>query len=561
MAYLDSFIQPRPDNLTDLYKFVQSGYDAGKKRAQNERFAQLAQAAYNDTGDQQKADISQAIGIDPATGYRLADITQQRNAAALQAKQAILAKFGKGASAILQAKRNGDDAAAEGIYQSMLPDLRAFSAQMGGPEPPPDVEGGDMGALYKLATMYGSGLPAPVKDEAVAAGTTLINPITHQVTYSSPAKPQVDLQSGLQYDPATGTARPIPLVGAKPQAAPTVTPPATNAAGQKVAFNFAPGTPQAVIDAVYAGARADGAQPNAPTGANAQPATVGDYQTQRAAQLAAAKGGFNANHPQELGDPTLSGQAYLASIPANVRGTVLQVLQGRAAPPSGSAAKSSFWMGVINAANKIDPTFDTVDYQSRYKTAQSYAPGGEQGKQVIALNTMIQHINQLAKTYSQLGNGNSPLLNGIENKLSYATGIGKGRDAIKAYELNANAAAQEIESLWKKGGGNESDIALYRDKLSSSNDPATEKQVLGKMLDLALGRLQSLHSSYVNAMGSGATGKQFVTPQSMQVISTLAPDVAQKYSSNASAPATGQIANPQSTDPQLDALLKKYGGG
>src|SRR5690348_3721336 len=132
MSFLDGYFgSSRPDysqtpNIIGIGQFIQSGYDAGKARALNERLAQLSQAAYNDTGDQQKADISQAIGIDPARGYQIADSTNALNAQALQAKQARLLKIGKAGEMLLQAKRDGNEAAVEGIFQGIRPDLQAL---------------------------------------------------------------------------------------------------------------------------------------------------------------------------------------------------------------------------------------------------------------------------------------------------------------------------------------------------------------------------------------------------------------------------------------------------
>src|SRR5690349_16741094 len=262
MAHFGGFFEPQQTNLTDLYQFVQSGYDAGKARAQNERLAQLSQAAYNDTGDAQKADISQAIGIDPATGYKLADITQQQNAAALQRKQAVLAKFGKAASAILQAKRSGNDAAAEGIYQSILPDLRAFSAQNGGPEPPPDVEGGDMGAMYKLATMYGDGIPGPEKLQGFGPGTAIYRGDQQVgVVPFKPAAPVLNNGYQLTLGPdGKYTASQVPI-GAQNGMGVDQAASGAPAGAQKVSFNFAPGTPPEVIAAAKAAAQANGDLP------------------------------------------------------------------------------------------------------------------------------------------------------------------------------------------------------------------------------------------------------------------------------------------------------------
>lgn len=256
--------------------------------------------------------------------------------------------------------------------------------------------------------------------------------------------------------------------------------------------------------------------------------------------LSKGDSGFNANLPQELGDASLSGKAYLESIPESDRATVLSVLQGRQAPPSGTAQKSSYWMGIINAANKIDPTFDTTDYQKRYKTAQEFAPSGVTGKQIMALNTMIQHVGELKNAYDALNNGSSPIWNGIANKVAYDTGLGS--HGLNTYNLNARTAAQEIESLWKKGSGNASDIEAMQKDLSSSADPQSANKAFAKMLQLAAGKLQAMHASYQNAMGNSNVPLQLVTPDSLATMKRIDPAMAATYEQNASAQPSGQLA-------------------
>lgn len=250
--------------------------------------------------------------------------------------------------------------------------------------------------------------------------------------------------------------------------------------------------------------------------------------------------GFNANSPQELGDPTKTGQDYLASIPADTRPTVLAVLQGRQAPPTGSAQKSSYWMGVINAANKIDPTFDTTDYQKRYKTAQDFSPSGASGKQAIALNTMIQHVGELKQAFDNLNNSGSPALNAVLNPIAYQTGL--GARGLNDYNLNARTAAQEIESLWKKGSGNAADIEAMTKDLSSSADPASANKVFAKMLTLAAGKLQALKSAYQNGMGNSSVPLQLVTPESLQIMAKIDPEMASTYAQNSYAQPSGKLA-------------------
>jgi len=197
-------------------------------------------------------------------------------------------------------------------------------------------------------------------------------------------------------------------------------------------------------------------------------------------------------------------------------------------------------MGVINAANKIDPTFDTTNYQKRYKTAQDFSPSGASGKQVIALNTMIQHVGELKDAFDNLHNSGSPALNAVLNPLAYQSGL--GARGLNDYNLNARTAAQEIESLWKKGAGNAADIEAMTKDLSSSADPGSANKVFAKMATLAAGKLQALKSAYQNGMGNSGVPLQLVTPESLQTMQKIDPDMATTYAQNAHALPSGQLA-------------------
>lgn len=616
--YLGGYMRGAPDGGGDpgilgLYQFVQQGYDQGKARADAQALRQLSQRAYTDTGDAQQQDIAQMIGINPEYGRQQAIYAQQQQAQQQAAKLAQFQRLGKGANAVLQALQSGDQNAAQGIYQSMLPDIRMASAQHGGPEPTGMLDQDAIGNMTKLAAYYDK-LPAQQQPYTLTPGSKRYN-ANNQVVADVPAQPKITPQGYQAVLGPDGTyhAEQIPIQGAgngmgvgatvpgagsgaAPQTAPGFQGSATSPSGQRVVFDFPPGTPPEVIAAAKASAVASGdiAPGQQIGGQQAQaPQTMAqaitsqksgsDVISQRAQQIQELKArgvpmtpeqqqsyltsgkldaGFNANAPQPIGDTKLSGEARLASIDPDNKATVLAVLQGRKAPPSGTASKSSYWMGIVQAANAIDPTFDETSWPARVKTAQAYAPSGAQGSQIIALNTLVNHIGELNDGFNALHNTASPAYNAIANKIAYSTGLGAA--GLPAYNVNAHAAAQEIETLWKKGGGNEADIKRYSDALSSSNSPAQQAQVVQKMLKLAYGRLQSLQSNYQNSMGIAGNGLNFVNDKSEAVIKSLAPDLATEYQQGSTALRSGQIAAGQqyapsqgarvSTQAQYDAL-------
>ena len=129
--YLGGFMGGSPDyngnpGILGLYQFVQSGYDAGKAKAQNQALAQLSQKAYTDTGDAQKQDIAQAIGIDPQTGYALAGKAQAQQAA----QQAQQQQMPQGQMLARQQSAQPQQPASDEVTQQHVDELR----QLGVPD-------------------------------------------------------------------------------------------------------------------------------------------------------------------------------------------------------------------------------------------------------------------------------------------------------------------------------------------------------------------------------------------------------------------------------------------
>lgn len=565
MGYLDGFTRPdysAPD-IIGLGQFIQSGYDAGKAKAQNQALAQLSQKAYTDTGDAQKADISQAIGIDPATGYKLADMAQQQAQNATAQKQQVLQRFGKAASAILQAKQRGDTATAEGIYQSLVPELRAFSAQNGGPEPPPTLDGSDMGALTKLAAMYGQ-MPTPDKGVVVSAGGAVVDPVTGKQLYSNPGAlkyetvPNGNGTAAGVFDPATGTLRPATVQGA-PQATQH---PTTQAQPTNATFTFAPGTPQAIKDAVYAAARADGAnvapQGQFGVGAPKQAAAPAGYRYTANGDLEAIPGGpADKKSAGVPGDTSKTGDAYLSTVPdQGLRNMIVAISEGRMQVPRIYRSSSGGQIGpteIAAAVNQYDPSFNAADYTARAKTYSGFTSGKE-AQQINALATVAQHLNALSDAAKALNNSSVPLYNTVANAVEKGTGDPR----VPRFNLARDAVSKELERVWRGTGGSETGIQQWQQDLSANASPEQLQGAISQLISLVQGKIGALKNQYVQGMGRSRNALQLLPPETRSIFEKLNPQESGQIEKDATAQSP---IGAQSNDPELDALLKKYGGG
>lgn len=615
MAYIGDYMRGASadtgmPSIIGLQQYIQQGFDAGRAQGQNQQLAQLAQSAYNDTGAQQSQDVSRAIGINPQAGLALgnavgAQTAQQRQTATLQ-------KLGKVASAIVAAKQRGDETTAEGLYQAALPELRMFASERGAPPPPNSVDGSDMGAMYKLAVMFGNGLPAAQKYAVAAPGSAIFDPATGTVKTSVPNRGQV--VGGYYFDPNTGTASPIPINGAQngaavaapvpgnpqgipPQAtgAPNIGQPApasvvegnvpagaqvtqaTGPDGARVAFAFAPGTADAVKSQAGAVAGIPQSAPPASTLAGALQ-SKGQVHTLTPAEVKAAglpegtvaqvapdgkiavvsKPGGQSGAPMQFGDPTKTGATYLSTLEPQIASQVKALDEGRLQFPSSFALKTPYWQGMLAAVSRYDPSFDAINYNARASARKAFTSGKE-AQQVNALNTVAQHLAQLQGYANALQNRSftpyNAVVNAAESKL--------GNPAPTNFDRTVLPVAQELERVWRGTGGSEADIQQWIKNMSSSSSPEQFKEAFSGLSDLIYGKLAALRDQYVQAMGTTADPYRFLSPRTQTIFSHLDSLDAGKFANDATAgnniTANSQQAQQSSAPSGVDSLLSKYG--
>lgn len=620
MNYLGGFMRGNaPDYNTNpgilgLYQFVQSGYDAGRAQGQNQAISQLAQKAYTDTGPAQQQDISQAIGINPQAGYALAGQAQAQQSAQAAQQQQMLQRYGKAATAILQAKQRGDNATAEGIYQSIVPELGAISAKQGGPTPPPTLDGADMGAIYKLAALYGQ-LPQPDKGVVVSAGGAVVDPTTGQQMYRNPYGmkyenvPMGTGQAAGAFDPNTGTVR--PASGGAPQgpAQGAVQPPSSGlnqtvpgANGQSVQFNFPPGTPPEVIAAAKASAVANGdIAPGAAPQASGMP-QVGAAPAQFGVGTKGASAGLIAQRQQQIqqlraagvnmspedaqqylltgkasnfqggssaalfGDPTKSGPDYLKSIPQGNQEIVKGLLDGTVSLPTGTTLKSPLWQSALASVKHADPSWNQAAFK-QYADTRKWATTGQGGQLINNINTASYHLDQLRQDIDALHNGNFSGLNWAENAVSQAT----GGQAVTNFKADLTPVASELAAVYKgKGVPSDAEIAHFMNALTPNMSYGQQMNVIRGWIDLLAGKLNSTREQYQSGMSKLSSPLSVINPHAAEALERIT-SLANQVSN------TGQHATPQEdTTPiyapgqqaaqplpgapsGVDSLLSKYG--
>lgn len=515
MSYLGGFMGGSPDyngnpGILGLYQFVQSGYDAGKAKAQNQALAQLSQKAYMDTGDAQKQDIAQAIGIDPQTGYALAGKAQAQQAAQQAQQQKMLERYGKAASAILQAKQSGDDAAAEGIYQAMMPELQMHAAQTGQPPPPPTLDASVMPTVYKLASMYAS-IPQPDKGVVVSQGGAVVDPMTGRQMYRNPAAPKITPQGYQAVLGPDGTyhAAQIPIQGAQngmgmgaavPGAGAGVPQAPTQPEAGGVQFQFAPDTPQAVIDAAKAAAAASGDLP----------AQGGQQSTQGAPQTLAQAVGGNKHVS------TLSAQEVAAlGLPA---GTIAQ------RSPDGT-------LHVVSKPGAGGIFGDDGQNSFTPEAQQLLATATEQGLKIpipsvgMGGAARVQFVNGLAKDINEKHIPYDLALQEMRFGLDADPGIKKSQQlysTTKTLEAGADGLAQQALQL--SGTVSRGQIPLFNAWVNAGRRATSDPDVA--RFDRAINAFTKDYAKVVSgALGSSAATEGEIKSATAQLMASNSPEV------------------------------------
>jgi hypothetical protein len=210
-----------------------------------------------------------------------------------------------------------------------------------------------------------------------------------------------------------------------------------------------------------------------------------------------------ADAPSGLGDTSLTGQAYLASIPAQQRGTVQAMIEGRMAPPSSFALGKPYWQNMVAAAQNVDPTFDATQWGGRVAGVKDFS-AGKSSEMVRSANQTIGHIGDLTAKMDALSNGNYPLANKVGNYFSSNT----GGAAVTGFQQTAHAVADELSKVFKGQGISDTEIRQWEQNLSPDMSPAQQHEAVSTAMSLLQHSLSALEEKRQASMGPMAAAKQ-----------------------------------------------------
>jgi hypothetical protein len=119
-------------------------------------------------------------------------------------------------------------------------------------------------------------------------------------------------------------------------------------------------------------------------------------------------------------------------------------------------------------------------------------PGGQGGKNIMAVNTVAQHLTQLDELGKALNNSDYPTLNKIANRYSVAV----GQDPVTNFNAAKQAVAGEIVRVITQTGGALADRQEAETILDAAKSPAQLEGAIGTIKNLIGGRINSAKYLY-----------------------------------------------------------------
>ena len=262
-------------------------------------------------------------------------------------------------------------------------------------------------------------------------------------------------------------------------------------------------------------------------------------------------------------DPNLTGDTFLKQIPIPMAQQVKQMVEGRIPPPGSFAIKTPFWQGMLQLANKYDPTFDMTTWSERVQTAKDFSSGGVSGKRVTAANQVANHMERLSNTINDLGNTNvpgltagTPIANWMLDKTSPAFQAKKA-----AFDKDVGAVSSELMKLFAGSTQSQREIQHWRDSFDTNKSQMSLQSGLREGVQLIDGALEALDSSYKRGMKSDRSVLDLLEPKTKAVFSSLGSTYVSPKEQGQAAPQAGQGAEqyPTATAPNGRKAMFKEG--
>jgi hypothetical protein len=247
-------------------------------------------------------------------------------------------------------------------------------------------------------------------------------------------------------------------------------------------------------------------------------------------------------------------EAFLQSLPPHIQDVVRGVANYEIDPRRSTSIRGNQRLMIVAAAKRYDPTYDQTVTDARFQARKSFTSTGQQAQQINVLNLALQHIVSLMPEIEKLDNTNFMPLNVAKNILSEQL----GRPEVPVFRQNAEAVATEVAKVFRGVGAmSEREIEAWKANFNVNASPTQMREAIKKAVELLSARLETLRNQYEGGMGRPIRegDPAFVSSHTNELLQKhLGMDLS--YID----PRLARQPEPGGGDPELDALLRKYGG-
>jgi hypothetical protein len=220
--------------------------------------------------------------------------------------------------------------------------------------------------------------------------------------------------------------------------------------------------------------------------------------------------------PDVPGDATKTGEAYLATLPPQMRGVVKAIAEGQLAPPSASS-RSPQAQALLQAVYQYDPTANATNLPARTQTRKDFT-SGKSANNLRALNQAIGHLglldSQISGTAGHSGFPGAQYVNAAQNAYNRVS----GDPGITKYDQTSAALAGELTQVFRGSGGAEADIARFLRELDSAQSEPQKRAAVANIVGLLNSRIEELGQQYTQGMGKTTDPFTLLNPHAAEIL-------------------------------------------
>ncbi len=225
-----------------------------------------------------------------------------------------------------------------------------------------------------------------------------------------------------------------------------------------------------------------------------------------------------AQSTNDVGNPDLTGDEFLATLPPPDQAQVKAVVEGRFQPPGSFALKSPRVQRLLQWAAQYEPGFDYTRWAARSATAKDFA-SGKAAQNLTSFNTALEHMDRLDKATQDLHNWNVPLgslARTVTNPLASAFSPDV-ETRIKKFNIAKTAVVDELTRAFRGTGGNVHDLVQWEQSLNAANSEQSLRGAIKEGMELLDSRIHALGDQYSRGMGKATNPIQLLSPKAQAI--------------------------------------------